>query len=203
MEQNQPQPPVFNPQQGQQPAPQYQPRVSASPMLDPVTAVKNCLNKFFNFKGRARRSEYWWFVLFTIIVSSVFSSLSLFLPMLSVVGMVIGLILLIPMLAALTRRLHDRGHSGWWVFLYGLSLVLAYGAVMYILYPYLGQLQGEGSYGELAKIMADAVQDNQGAATVYLFSCLAALLFFIITLVFSVMDSKWGENKYGPSPKYQ
>ena len=172
-------------------------------MLDPVTAVKNCLNKFFNFKGRARRSEYWWFVLFTIIVSSVFSSLSLFLPMLSVVGMVIGLILLIPMLAALTRRLHDRGHSGWWVFLYGLSLVLAYGAVMYILYPYLGQLQGEGSYGELAKIIADAVQDNQGAATVYLFSCLAALLFFIITLVFSVMDSKWGENKYGPSPKYQ
>ena len=62
MEQNQQsQPPVFNPQgQAQQPAPQYQPRVTASPMMDPVTAVKTCFKKYFDFKGRARRSEFWW-----------------------------------------------------------------------------------------------------------------------------------------------
>lgn len=73
MEQNQQsQPPVFNPQgQAQQPAPQYQPRVTASPMMDPVTAVKTCFKKYFDFKGRARRSEYWWFMLATYIVNCV------------------------------------------------------------------------------------------------------------------------------------
>jgi uncharacterized membrane protein YczE len=64
-QQNQPQPPVFNEEKMQ--APQYQPYVTASPMLNPVVAVKTCLKKYFDFKGRARRSEYWWFMLLIVI----------------------------------------------------------------------------------------------------------------------------------------
>ena len=37
--------------------------------MDFMEAVKTCLSKYFDFKGRARRSEYWWFYLFTIIGS--------------------------------------------------------------------------------------------------------------------------------------
>ena len=62
----QPQPPVFI----QPPSQQFQPRVTASPMMDPVTAVTTCFKKYFDFKGRARRSEFWWFALFVIICTS-------------------------------------------------------------------------------------------------------------------------------------
>ena len=205
MEQNQQsQPPVFNPQQpAQQPAPQYQPRVAAKPMMEPVEAVKTCLKKFFDFTGRARRSEYWWFVLFTVIVSTIFSFLGGFWSVLSIIGMIIGLVLTIPQLAALTRRLHDTGRSGWWVLLYALAMLVVYGVLIYILYPYAGELMGEGDNMALAGIMADAISETPGAASVMVCSALVTLFFWIITLIFSVLDSKWGENKYGPSPKYQ
>ena len=68
MEQNQQtQPPVFN--QPQQPVqPQYQPRVTVRPMMGMLEAIKTCFKKYCNFKGRARRSEFWWFVLLCAII---------------------------------------------------------------------------------------------------------------------------------------
>jgi len=205
MEQNQQsQPPVFNPQQPvQQPAPQYQPRVSATPMMDPVEAVKTCLKKCIDFTGRARRSEYWWFVLFTVIVSSAFSFGGGFLPFLSYVGLGCSLLLTIPQLSALTRRLHDTGRSGWWVLIYGLVVLAVYGAFIALLYPIMDQLTGEGDDMMMAGIIADAFMDSPVAASVMIFGSLLLLILWIVTLVFSVIDSNWGENKYGPSPKYK
>ena len=204
MEQNQqPQPPVFIPQQEPQPAPQYQPRVSATPMMNPVEAVVTCLKKFFDFKGRARRSEFWWFFLFIFIVGSVFGFFGGFLPALTYVGMVCSLVLTIPQLSALTRRLHDTGRSGWWVLLYALAIIAVYGAMIAIFYPVFDQLMGEGDEMMLAGIFVDAIQESPVAATVMLGGSLLAFVLFIITLIFSIMDSQWGENKYGPSPKYK
>ena len=65
--------------QYQAPQPQYQqpyqqPAMGnyvATPQMDFMTAVKTCLQKYFNFKGRARRSEFWWFMLATYIFNSV------------------------------------------------------------------------------------------------------------------------------------
>jgi len=199
----QPQPPVFNQPQAPQQAPQYQPRVEASPMMDPVVAVKTCLKKYFDFKGRARRSEYWWFVLFTVIVSSVFSFLGGFLPVFTFIGLVCSLLLLIPQLAALTRRLHDTNRSGWWIVLMVIAMIGIYGSLCVMLMPYADKLMAEGDNMALAKIMADAVGSNAIASTTMICSGLAYLFFFVITFIFSVIDSKWGENKYGPSPKYQ
>ena len=39
--------------------------------MDFMTATKTCLRKYVTFRGRAQRSEYWWFYLFTIIVAIV------------------------------------------------------------------------------------------------------------------------------------
>lgn len=204
MEQNQqPQPPVFNPQQPQQSAPQYQPYVTAKPMMDPVEAVKTCLKKFFDFTGRTRRSEYWWFFLFTIIVSSVFSFLSGFHPAFTYIGLLCSLVLTIPQLAALTRRLHDTSHSGWWVLLYGLGILLVYGAMVAVLYPVAGQLMAEGDNMMLAGVIADAFMESPVAAGIMSIGSIVTLVLWLITFIFSVTDSKWGENKYGPSPKYQ
>ena len=90
-------------------------------------AVTSVFNNYANFEGRARRSEYWYFCLFNILVSLVFGVL------LSLAGegsalyrIVLGLdslyslAVFVPGLAVCWRRLHDIGKSGanWcWVFL--------------------------------------------------------------------------------------
>ena len=71
-------------------------------------AIRICFSKYANFNGRATRPEYWWFVLFVVLVSV---GLSLVSPMLSGI---FSLATLIPTIAAATRRLHDTNRSGWW-----------------------------------------------------------------------------------------
>lgn len=203
MEQNQqPQPPVFN--QPQQPAaPQYQPRVTAQPMMDPVTAVKTCLKKYFDFKGRARRSEYWWFMLFVAIVSSIFNYGGLLVPALSFIGALCSLVFCIPQFSAMTRRLHDTGRSGWWVLLLAVLSVIALGALGVVLAPLASQMLEVTDTFAQAQMMADAMQASPAASTVFLFCGLAISVLGLIVFIFTLLDSKWGENKYGPSPKYQ
>ncbi len=80
-------------------------------------SVKACLTKYADFGGRATRSEYWWFFLFTLLVSL---ALSLFSNMLSAV---FSLATLVPSIAAAARRLHDTNRSGWWQLIILLPLV--------------------------------------------------------------------------------
>lgn len=63
--------------------------------------------KYADFKGRANKSEFWYFVLFNIIISLVLGYVS------QSLGSIYGLIVLIPGLSIGTRRLHDIGKSGW------------------------------------------------------------------------------------------
>lgn len=204
MEQNQqPQPPVFNqPREFQPAAPQYQPRVTPSPMMDPVTAVKTCFKKYFDFKGRARRSEFWWFALFVVIVSSVLSYLAGRVPAIGYLGFAFGLAVVIPELSALTRRLHDTNRSGWWVALLGLCIAGYYAAFAVLLGPNVEMLAGATDAMSMASTIVDAVQSSPTTATVMLCCSLGVILLTIINIIFAIIDSKWGENKYGPSPKY-
>ena len=129
MEQNQnPQPPGFNPQpqynQPQYNQPQYYPYPQPEPMMPFWTAVKTCFKKYFDFTGRARRSEYWWFVLFTCVVSMVCSFIDGMLKVaidIEFVNIVVCALLFIPGMTVGFRRLHDIGRSGWWS---GLSYIL-------------------------------------------------------------------------------
>lgn len=69
-------------------------------------AIAACLRGYAEFTGRARRSEYWWFVLFTSIVTSAFSGFG------DAVGGLASAVLWLPGLAVAVRRLHDTGRSG-------------------------------------------------------------------------------------------
>ena len=60
-----------------------------------------------DFRGRSRRSEYWWWVLFT-------TSINILLGWIPIIGILITLLLLIPTISLTTRRLHDINLSGWW-----------------------------------------------------------------------------------------
>ena len=82
-------------------------------------AITACMSKYFTFSGRAKRSEYWWFYLFTILMgwgaslvgAATFGAGD---PAASIMSSILSLVFIIPALAAGSRRLHDIGKSGWW-----------------------------------------------------------------------------------------
>ena len=85
--------------------------------MDFMTAVKHVFSNYATFSGRARRSEYWWWVLFNFAVSIV-------LGWIPIIGFIIMLGLLIPSIAVAVRRMHDTGRSGWWILLPAVPGVL-------------------------------------------------------------------------------
>ena len=82
-------------------------------------AIKTCLkDKYANFKGRASRSEFWFFYLFLVIgyaitISTIFISIKLFIGILSI----FILAMIIPSIAVTVRRLHDINKSGLFILL--------------------------------------------------------------------------------------
>lgn len=71
------------------------------------------LRKYADFGGRARRKEYWMFVLFNLIFAVVAAILDSMLGSSMLIYGLYGLAMLIPSLAVTVRRLHDIGKSGW------------------------------------------------------------------------------------------
>ena len=71
-------------------------------------AVQTCVRKYAEFNGRASRPEYWWFTLFVVLVGTLLGFVSSLLSWLFYLGM------LVPSVAAASRRLHDTSRSGWW-----------------------------------------------------------------------------------------
>ena len=82
-----------------------------------INSIKTCLNKFFVFKGRASRSEFWYFALTYFVIVIVLTTLSgglFYFEGLTLIEMIFVIALIIPYYAAGARRLHDLGKSGWW-----------------------------------------------------------------------------------------
>jgi uncharacterized membrane protein YhaH (DUF805 family) len=88
--------------------------------------------RYVDFEGRSSRKEFWYFVLFYLIVSAVLTILdrTFFSSALGTNGSAIdpltsifGIVSLIPNLSVSVRRLHDTGRSGWWVLLWLIPLV--------------------------------------------------------------------------------
>ena len=71
------------------------------------------LQKYAVFEGRAKRSEYWLFMLVHVVISIILGLIPLILDWFVVVEVVYFLALLVPVLAVGARRLHDSGKSGW------------------------------------------------------------------------------------------
>lgn len=175
-------------------------------MMDPVTAIKTCFKKYFDFKGRARRSEFWWFVLFVLIVSTVLSYFGLLVPGIGYVSLAFTLAVIIPELSALCRRLHDTNRGSWWVALLALLVAGYYGSFASILGSNFNDLANSTNMEDMmgmAQEMANSIQASPALATIMILCSMGAIVVGIVLLVFAVKDSKWGTNKYGPSPKYK
>ncbi|MGF1764408.1 DUF805 domain-containing protein [Aliivibrio kagoshimensis] len=94
------------------------------------------LKQYIDFRGRARRKQYWMFTLINVILSLLLSSLDGMVGLFNAeagIGMISGLYslaILLPAIGVTVRRLHDTGRTGWWL-LIGLipligALVLLY-----------------------------------------------------------------------------
>ena len=102
------------------------------------------LKNYVGFEGRARRTEYWMFVLFNIIASIILSILEWIVGLPAVLSTLYSLAVLLPSLAVTFRRLHDTGRSGWWVL---IGLVPFIGAIVLIVFMCLDSEPGDNQYG--------------------------------------------------------
>jgi len=95
------------------------------------------LKKYAQFSGRARRKEYWFFVLFSTIISLVLMMVDSTTGTMKVaagyglLSSLYSLAVLIPSLAVAVRRLHDTNRSGWWLLIGFIPLI---GAIILIIF---------------------------------------------------------------------
>jgi uncharacterized membrane protein YhaH (DUF805 family) len=104
-----------------------------------IESIRTCLTKYADFTGRASRSEYWWFVLFFVLVST---ALNIINPS----GMLSGLFslaLLLPIIAAEVRRLHDTNRSGWFIL---LNLIPIIGWIILLVWKVQKSDEGANQY---------------------------------------------------------
>ena len=101
-----------------------------------------------NFNGRASRSEYWWYVLFTAILGMAIGFiLGIFGAGTSVVSAIQGVVslaLLLPGLGLSVRRLHDISKNGWWIF---IALIPLAGAILLLVWFCKPSDPGSNEYG--------------------------------------------------------
>ena len=109
-----------------------------------VDSVKYVFANYANFNGRAARSEYWYFVLFMVIVMIGLSVLAGILSIFSYVLLAFYLAILIPSIAVAVRRMHDTDKSGWLVL---LSLIPLVGLIVLYWFCLRGTV-GPNNFGE-------------------------------------------------------
>lgn len=163
-----------------------------------LEAVRTCFRKYVTFSGRARRPEYWWFVLFYVIAGAFAAGLDglVFGPSVVVVeggvegaavetsygggpfATVVSLGTFLPLLAVGWRRMHDTGRPGW---LYLLPTLVALG-------------------GGVIAAAAGLAGSDGGAAVLVLVALLGGLAAFLLLIYWLTRPSEPGANAYGPEP---
>lgn len=103
-----------------------------------------CLKQYAMFSGRARRKEYWMFVLFYTLFGFVFNILDALLETGGVLGLLFALAHFVPALAVTCRRFHDTGRSGWWQL---IVLVPIVGAIVFLVFLCYDSKAGSNEYG--------------------------------------------------------
>lgn len=120
-------------------------------MESPLYWMQQPLKKYADFNGRARRMEYWMFVVLNVAVSVVANILDGVLGMTGMVAGIYGpltilafLALIVPGIAVGARRLHDQDKSGWWLL---LAFVPIIGGLVLLVFFFLEGTRGENQYG--------------------------------------------------------
>jgi len=182
-----------------------------------VPLIFQPLVKYVDFQGRARRSEFWLWVLFRIAVGMVMGSV---ITSVMFTGMnfqhpdptqfmgryftvmpfmqLVNLGLLLPSIAVAVRRLHDINRSGWW---YVMPIVVAIvGMVLFFIFAGTQIFSAIGTGNNLSddqslKLVLSMV------GSMFLFLFLPVLIAEIVMFVFYVTDGTPTANRFGADPK--
>ena len=158
------------------------------------------LIRYADFGGRARRSEYWGFILFQTAIGGLFcgmASLSLiqadpaaggtgFLLSLGMAGLA-ALAFLVPQLAVTVRRLHDTDRSAWWMLLQAPAVLAPF--------AFIGAVAGamQGPNPSIEAILSAAA----GGLLLVAVACLCNLVLMILMW----LPGMSGDNRFGPDPR--
>ncbi|MEK9987154.1 MAG: DUF805 domain-containing protein [Aquiluna sp.] len=124
-----------------------------------TAAIRSFWSRFADFKGRSRRSEYWYVQLFLVVTNLAVAGIDLALMdgdvdrfIANGGGGIVGLIwifaTIVPALAVLVRRLHDTGKTGWWALVGFIPLV---GSIVLLVFTVTDSSPGENKYGTSPK----------------------------------------------------
>ena len=109
------------------------------------------LKNYAKFEGRARRTEYWMFLLINLVISFVLSIFGYLIQdgsgqvgFFSIIYTLYGIAVLIPGIAVTVRRLHDVGKKGWWIFIVLVPLI---GWVLMLVFLFTDSQPGDNQYG--------------------------------------------------------
>lgn len=166
-----------------------------------LKAIQTCSRKSFVFRGRASRSEFWYWVLFVAIGSWGLTQLDAMIfdtPFLDIIkdpiGGLFGWITLPALLAVSWRRLHDIGRSGWWIGSGFLWLIFTIFVSVVLAFLVASALKsGNTAFLEMMKPYKSSIE-------MFAFiSMWSPLPWGLILLVFFGTPSKKGENRFGPN----
>ena len=107
-------------------------------------SIQTCYKKFFDFSGRASKSEYWWFQLYQIII---YALSLIFQSDLALLFSIVVIANLLPLYACGVRRIHDSDKSGWFIL---LSLIPIIGLYVFVLLIQDGS-KGKNRFGAKPK----------------------------------------------------
>ena len=147
--------------------------------MDIITAVKSVYSKYATFRGRASRSEYWYFFLFTIIAGGALGAID------STLSSAFSIANIVPNLAVAVRRLHDTNRSGKLI----IGLILAEVVLFVVVVVGFAVAITGGGIGN------DAFVSGGGASSI-----IGLLLFLLLGIFWIYLLAKRGDagaNRYG------
>jgi len=112
-------------------------------------AVRSCFSKFATFQGRAQRSEFWYFALFTnasyyLLVAAEYVIFGLGDNLPAIASPIFTLIVFIPTIAVSVRRLHDLDRTGWWWWRWLIPII---GWIVLLVWMISKGSDGDNAYG--------------------------------------------------------
>ena len=117
------------------------------------TSIKTCFNKYAVFSGRASRSEYWFFALFSLlggIIATIFDTMILgySTEVNGPINLIFSVAIILPSISVATRRLHDLNKSGWWQLLWFTII----GGILLIIWYATEGIKKNNSHGKVIKL---------------------------------------------------
>ena len=173
--------------------------------------------KYAVFKGRASRSEFWWFMLANLIITFILGSIANSIDQLSFLPGLWGLATVVPVIALGVRRLHDTNRSGWWLFGYYVLVFATFIAGIAAMISAIGSLfnynrncsiamYGSGAMldGIMPRGMSDCVSsDTVAKISFVLMICVLILIVLeIMYIVFMATGPKPEGARFDENPRF-